>query len=70
MMKERLVEEFLKLMKNEDVIILDMHGEYDHDEFSHRGMVESIPTGYSTITFNLLNKEVSKRFQERISRMN
>lgn len=69
-MKERLVKEFLKLMESDDVIILDMHGDYEHEEFSHKGMVKSIPTGHSTITFNLLNKEVSKRFHEQTANMN
>lgn len=61
-MKERLIEEFLRLVENEDVVILDMHGDYDFEDVSRNGQVESIPTGHSTITFNLFNKEVHRKF--------
>lgn len=61
-MKKRLIEELLRLVENEDVVILDMHGDYDFEDASRDGQVESIPTGHSTITFNLFNKEVHSRF--------
>lgn len=61
-MKDRLIEELIRILDDENVVILDMHGDYDFEDVSRNGQLESLPTGNSTITLNLFNKEVHQKF--------